>query len=726
MSLLEGNNKISRKMSAAKRVMLLAGASLSAVLTSGLASQASAQDEESLMGDRIVVTARKRAESLQEVPISISTVSAAQIERLNATSLKDLKNFIPSLHYSDRSALQTQITIRGVGGDSRNIGIESGIGLYVDGVFAGRTSGYNMDLADIEQIEVLRGPQGTLFGKNTTGGAINIVTRKPSDELHANATLGYGNYDAVRFKGSVSGPISDTVSLGVTFASWDRDGYIKNIYDKTKLQSEERRAGLVQLRFQPNDKWDILLSGDATFDDQKAILNQLGSNAAFGAGYYIPDRFYVNTDQQNSIERDMYGASLSAEYRFDSGLTFTSISAFRSVDITVHSDIDQTPVDIFRSGPFTDDADQYTQELRLTSPDGQFFEYMAGFYFYRQEAQASRRIYSAGNPLFFTDGPIDTTSYAGFANATANFTDKLSITGGVRVTYEKKEGSYEQTSTVAPFNKSFPELEISVTKPSWTASLNYLWTDDVSTYFTASNGFKSGGFNVDPLATPAPLSADDITFDPEFVTSYEVGFKSDTFDGKLRFTAAAFYATYTDRQVPQFESIGGVPTVITRNAGESEVYGGEVEFTASPSPWLLVYGGASYLHGEYTEFAGATTGGADYTGNVTENTPKWTVNLGAELRAPVGPGEVTLSPNFAYVGETFLQPDNGPFNYEDGYAVFNARAGYEFQDGRYGIYLWGKNLTDAEYKEFARQFNGSDQVLFGEPRTYGVEVSARF
>ena len=164
MSLLEGNNKISRKMSAAKRVMLLAGASLSAVLTSGLASQASAQDEESLMGDRIVVTARKRAESLQEVPISISTVSAAQIERLNATSLKDLKNFIPSLHYSDRSALQTQITIRGVGGDSRNIGIESGIGLYVDGVFAGRTSGYNMDLADIEQIEVLRGPQGTLFG----------------------------------------------------------------------------------------------------------------------------------------------------------------------------------------------------------------------------------------------------------------------------------------------------------------------------------------------------------------------------------------------------------------------------------------------------------------------------------------------------------------------------------------------------------------------------------
>ena len=672
--------------------------------------------------EEVVVTARKRVESLQDVPIAITTLSADHLARLSAVSLKDIKHAIPSLHYQDRSALQTEITIRGVGGDARNIGIESGVGLYVDGVYAGRTSGYNIDLADIAQIEVLRGPQGTLFGKNTTGGALNITTRKPDENFRASGSIGIGNYSAVRFKGLVSGQLSDKLYGKLVVATWDRDGYLDNLFDGSELQSEDRKAAQLQLRYLPSDDLEINFSADVTTDDQDTILNQLGSPAAFGGAFFNEDRFKVNTDQQNTTERDMVGLSLSVDYTLGSGHQLTSITAYRDIEITVHSDIDQIPIDIFRSGPFTDNGEQFTQELRLASPGGESLDYVLGLFYYTQDATALRRIYAQGTPLFFTDGPVDTTAIAAFANLNFKLSEQLTLTTGVRVTDEEKEGSYTQSSAIAPFfNKSIEGLDISSTEVSWTVSGNYKWSEDASTYLSASRGFKSGGFNVDPLATPAPLTAAEITFDPEFVTTYELGFKADLMDNSARISGAIFFSDYEDRQVSQFDSVGGIPTVITRNAGESEITGVEFEFNYAPNDNWLLFGAISYLDGEYKKFEEATAAGADYSGNITEKTPEWNINLGAEYRAPVANGYVSISPQYSYIGETYLQPDNGPFNVENGYSVVNLRIGYEVQDGKYGIYLWGKNLNDEDYKEFARQFQGSDQVLWGEPRTYGIE-----
>lgn len=678
-------------------------------------------------GNMIIVTARRREESLIEVPISITTFSANRLENLTASSLSDVGNFVPNLFYTDRSTLQTDITIRGVGGDARNIGIESGVGLYVDGVYAGRTAAYNMDLADIAQIEILRGPQGTLFGKNTTGGAINITTKRPTYDFEAEAVASYGNYDAVRLAGTVSGGLTDTLSAKIRVATVDRDGYLFNIFNGQRLQDEKRRAILGQLRFEPGLNWEFLVSADYTKDDRNVVQNQLGSNASFGAGFFNRNRFLVNTDQPNTAEREMIGVSLLAKYTFPGGPVLTSISAYRDTDITVFSDIDQTPRRVFDSGPFTDNSTQYTQELQLASDGENVIDYLFGLYYYRQEAEATRSIRSGGNPIFNTTGPVDTVSYAAFANLTWNLTDSFSITGGARLTYEKKEGSYRQTSPVAAFNKSFPDLRISSTEPSWTISANYVFADEASVYASISNGFKSGGFNVDPLATPAPLTAADITFKPEFVTSYELGAKASLMGGTLQLGAAIFYSEFTDRQVPQFESVGGIPTVITRNAGASEVIGFEVEASARISPEFNLYGGVGYLSGEYTSFVGATGAGGDFTGNTTERTPDWTVNLGADINLPLGQTSTfVFAPQFAYVGKTFLQPDNGPFNVEDGYALVNARVGIKFDSGRFGVYIWGKNLTDNSYKVFARQFNGSDQVLFGEPQTYGLEFRANF
>lgn len=702
----------------------LASIAFAYLIGPGIVPAAAAQESYQL--DEVIVTARRREESNLDVPIAITTLGADQLQRVTAFSLKDIRHLIPSLHYQDRSALQTELTIRGVGGDARNIGIESGVGMYVDGVYAGRTSAYNIDLADIAQIEVLRGPQGTLFGKNTTGGALNVTTIRPDENFRTQGALSVGNYDAVRFKGSVAGPLADKLFGKVLITSWDRSGYLDNLFDGGELQSEDRKSGRAQLRYLPTDSLEINFAADITRDNQDTILNQLGSTASFGAPFFNPDRLKVNTDQRNSTERDMHGADLTVDYTLASGHVFTSITAMRDVQITVFSDIDQTPVDILRSGPFTDDARQFTQEFRLASPGGEKLDYLVGLYYYQQEADALRRIFAQGTPLFFTGGPVDTDALAVFGNVDFNLTDALTLTAGLRFTDEEKTGNYNQTSEVAPFfNKDIPDLEIGAEEFSWTLAGNYQFMEEVSGYASISRGFKSGGFNVDPLATPSPITAAELTFQPEFVTTYEIGLKSEFLDNRARVSAAIFYSDYEDRQVSQFDEVGGIPTVITRNAGESEISGAELEFTYTPGANLLLYGSLSILDGEYTDFRNATAAGADFTGNTTEKTPEWNFAIGAEYRIPMGNGEFTIAPQYSYIGETFLQPDNGAFNVEDGYGVFNVRAGYSISDGRYGVYLWGKNLGDTEYKEFARQFQGSDQVLWGEPRTFGIEFTAR-
>lgn len=687
--------------------------------------------------EEIIVTARKRAESLQDVPLAVTTITSADLERMAAVSLKDLKHIVPSLHYSDRSALQTEITIRGVGGNARSIGIESGVGLYVDGVFAGRTNAYNLDLANIEQIEVLRGPQGTLFGKNTTGGALNIVTRKPTEEFEGSASLGFGNYGAIRLKGSLAGALSDNVFARLTVATWDRDGYLHNLFDGSELQTQERRAARLQLTFLPSENVEINFSADMTTDDQDTILMQLGSGAAYGCPspcvdltpFFNNDRFVVNTNQPNTTKRDLQGYSLTIDYTLKSGSTLTSITAFRDSEIILFSDIDQTPLDIDRSGPFTDNSEQFTQELRLASPGEDTVNYVVGLYYYKQDAEAHREIYTGpGLLLAQTDGPVDTEALAAFANVDFNITDQFTLTAGVRVTDEEKTGSYTQVTglPVPSFNKSFPNLKTSSTETSWTVAANYKWSNDVSTYLSASRGFKSGGFNVDPLITPAALTADELTFKPEFVTTYEVGLKADLLDSRMRIGAAVFITDYVDRQVSVWESIGGFASILQRNAGKSEITGAELEFKYAASEKLTLYGALSVLDGEYVEFTNATAAGDDFSGNATEKTPYSNIFIGADYRAPVGNGELVIAPQFARVGKTYLQPDNGPFNVENGYSVWNLRVGYEYGNGRYGIYLWGKNLGDEDYKEFARQFRGSDQVLWGEPKTYGVTFTVNF
>lgn len=427
-------------------VAMMCGGLMLGVLGSAVAQ--SAESEAAADSDAIaevVVTARKRNESQQNVPLSVAAFDSSTLESRGVTTVADMQNLVPGLHYQERGNLQTELTIRGVGGDARNPGIDSGVGMYVDGAYVPRTSGYNSDVTDIAQIEVLRGPQGTLFGKNTIGGVINITTRKPSEEVERSVFASIGNYGAIRTQAVLSGPLSDHVSAKVTAATWNRDGYIENRVRGEKLNDEDRLGGRLQLRYRPSESLDVNLSLDKTRDRRLGVLNQMGSPAGAAAPYFTGNRFVVDADQRNVDSRDMWGATLGVDYEFSNGMTLTSITAFRDIDILVYSDVDQTPLDLFHSGPFTDDTTMYSQELRLVSSDDSALRYVAGLYYYYQDVGSFREVYINGSRAIVIDAGATTRSLAAFANVDYDFTDRLTATVGVRFGEDKKDGTLQQT-----------------------------------------------------------------------------------------------------------------------------------------------------------------------------------------------------------------------------------------------------------------------------------------
>jgi len=671
----------------------------------------------------VVVTARRRAESLQDVPVSVTALDQAQLETSGIASLRDLGAQMPGVNFTERSNLNTQLTIRGVGGDARNIGIEAGVGMYVDGVYVPRTSGYNSDLAEISQIEILRGPQGTLFGKNTIGGVINITTRQPSDSFEGSGYASYGNYNALRTQASVSGPLGEGFSARLTVATYDRDGYIHNLFDGRDVNDENRRGARLQLRYQPSDALTFNLSADVTRDRRVTLQTQMGSAAGAAAPYYTGDRFTANSDQPNDDHRDMWGTSLSADYETGSGITLTSITAYRKIDVSVSSDIDQLPINLVNSNPVTDFVRMTSQEFRITSPGDGPFRYVGGLYYYHQRGTALRRIFFGGS---LANGRVNqalaiTNSYAGYLNADYDLAPGLTLNGGLRYTYERKRGTYLVIATPA-LSYNFDNLRRKDENLSWTASLTYRINPNLTTYATASRGFKSGGFNLDTISA-VNLLASDLIFAPESVTNYEIGLKGSLFDRKLRFSLSAFRMNYNDKQVAQLISTSASPltSVQVTNAGKARIEGFEAEATLRPLAGLTLTANASYLDAKYTRF---DYGALSFKGNRIEFAPDWMAGLQAEYRFGLGKGEVFLVGSANYMGNLYLQANNQPGFYEPGYTLFNARAGYE--TGPITIALWGKNLTQKEYRTYARVFNGLDQAVYGEPRTYGIEMRYRF
>jgi len=580
----------------------------------------------------IVVTARKRDERIIDVPLSISAIGADDIDAKASLRLLDLANSVPNLvNISNGNDSLSLIVVRGVASQSRvNAGFDSGVGVYVDGVVQGKLYSFNQELFDTERVEFLRGPQGTLFGRNSIAGAISITTRKPEFEFGGDATVQLGSFDERRVSAFLTGPVAeDKLAVSVGGFRTTRRGYIINVFDGQDIGNIDSVGGRIKALWRPNSDISLLLSADYTNEDQLAPAPQPISG--YGA---VTGTYKTNTNLPLIAKRELFGVSGQIDWSTSTDLTLTSITAYRTASSLRNNDPDFGPLAVVDSQK-SQDQWQFSQELRLAGRLGPQFSFVSGLYYFKQEVDgyASSTFGNITNvPAFLrgltgsTSGVVGSESFAGFVNADWEALPRLTLTLGARLTYEKQSLDFRQQGFpfVAP---SLPrETDAgSDTDFSPLVTLRYKLAPNVSIYGTVSRGYKSGGWNLDN------------------VTSFSItSFK------QLRFN------------VPVLGG-GGALIAIVSNAASARIRGFEGEVKVRPFKPFTVVGTLGYADARFRDYRDTTAGGVPliFDGNRIPNSPELTASLTATLRVPVS-DRLTLGgrAQYSYVDGFFQDRDN--------------------------------------------------------------------
>ena len=744
--------------------------------------------------EEVIVTARKREEPLQQTPVSITAFTVDQVQKPGLDDLTDITRFAPNVIFDPGTgntggSFNSQLFIRGVGQVDFLFSSDPGVGIYVDEVYLPRVVGSIMDLMDIERIEVLRGPQGTLYGKNTIGGALNITSQRPADEFGAVGSLTFGSRDRIDGKVSVDVPLIENELKGrLTFSSRNQDGYVDHVNEDGEDTGDVNSDGFRGLlNWTPGEGWDVLLSGDYVRRREQAIANELVDvrttdpvlglwnflvAPTYGPGSVYDGRFITTGRESQSTgpnhsNLDMWGVSLNVTKELSDALSIKSITAYRDEEATFGQDQDHSP---FRYLETTNDNehDAISEELQI---NGTHFDdrlnWVAGVFYMHENGSDQFDVVlggglfdalealpgaflplvpgvtcppppgvllpcagGAGNPFnvaldfdlsIFDD--IDIDSYAGYAQGTFKFTDRLSVTAGGRYTWEDKK-----FTTMLARNASgvvtIPENSVSESWDAFTprVGMEYQVTPDMMGYISASRGFKSGGFN-GRATSLAEIGA----FDPEYVWSYEAGIKSEWFDNRLLVNLAGFYNDYTDIQLTSVVAVQGIIAVVTENAGEARIKGLELEVVAQPFEPLLIRGGLGYTHARFTELAPGATVTLD---SRLPKTPAWTGNLVVEYDIPMGTmGSVTLGGDLSYRSSYFNEVPNTPLLAQDDYSLLGAHARFRTIDERWELTVFGTNLGDKRYRTNGLQAYGSfgtADSTFGPPEEWGLTLKARY
>ena len=727
-----------------KRQTNIATLLASTSVVSLLASVAHAQDEagatafqDTSASEIIVVTARRREERLQDVPGSVTAVSSDQLNQFDAVEIGDVQSSAPNLVLHEGDAQNTVAYIRGVGQLDSLAFADPGVGIYLDDVYLGRAQGAFLDVFDVERIEVLRGPQGTLYGRNTIGGAIKFVSRQPSETPEAYASVTYGNFDRVDVKAGLSGPIAGDKLLGKAAVAYlRRDGYSQNTVTGEDDGDKDTIAWRASLLANPSDSFSFELSTDGSIDTPDTSRTPARETAVFGAFPPNADPFVVDADFNDLNELRVWGLSGRAEWALSDSTTLTSITAYREMSYDAHLDLDATSSPLFGVFVFQD-QNQFSQELQLAIETGDF-AVVSGLYYFREHDLTESGIF--GPDIAFISNSLNdqtTRSYAAYTDASYDVTDRFSISAGLRLTYEEKDFARIQeffgatTPLVPPLGQGARVTDVDVSEDFFNvsprATLSYDFTDNVTGYASVSRGFKSGGFdgrsNSDLEAVP---------FEAETLWAYEGGLKGGFFDSRLTGSLAFFYNDYSDLQVSSFTADPGNPgnfAAIFTNAASARIFGFEFEAVARPTDGLRIDAAVGYLDAEYQEFVGA--GGLDVSDVLTPaNSPRWTARVGAEHRTKITQNaEFVAAGSVAYRGDVFPTVSSSPVLFQESYTLFDASAGFEFADGRYAIRAVGKNLSDERYRQ--QGFDLSDSLgyelgYYGAPRTWSITASVRY
>lgn len=741
-------------------------------------------------GEDIVVTARYKNETLQTVPIAITALSSAQIGAVGGqTSLKNLAAFAPSVTIQGFSGRNQTITIRGLGTNSggTNDGLDQGVGLYIDGVYRPRTGTVIADLLDLDSIQVLRGPQGTLFGKNTVAGAIDVRTRLPSFTPEFSSDLTYGNYNYMRAQASASGGLTDTLAVRLSGLVSARDGIVYNTTQHKDWDNYQNTAIKADLLWKPSDSLTFRLIGDYArqtgnmgFYLSGQVLPTTLANGAKVKGFYqhaaevgytpiAVDPYARRTDINGSQAIRMPSGGVTA--RVDATLgdhTLTSITAARFWKWQPNWDGDQFGADVLGQGTVNTDQKQFSQELRLTSPSGGSIEYTAGLYYFWQKADLKQEVSFKKDASKWYLGPAapdallngldtfsyldpSTHSYAAYGQATWHVTPATSVTGGLRYTYEKKAGSYDavQVGTPAPIS-SLP-LAYQATAAairagyapsggaydasraqgtvSWLVSANQDLGQDVHAYASYSRGYKSAGINLVRQSIGI-----NIFVEPEKVDSYEVGLKTQLLDRRVQFNTALFWTIDQNYQANLYDVSNRVSYL--GNAGKVRSRGVEVDLRASLVRGLTLSGSGSFTDAKYLRYTNAICPflqsyqtSCDISGQRLSGTSKWVGAAQARYEAPLGGALVGYAAaDASYRSSFYAAVNDDPFSRIKGYALVGAQLGLRAADGPWDVSVWARNLLDKDYLVTAtiNATWGLTQVAVGEPRTYGLTLRTHF
>lgn len=714
-----------------------------AVLAAGLGlvnASAFAQVEGGL--EEIVVTAQKRVESLQVVPIAVTAISGDALQNMQAFDVADLATRAPSLLFQQSTTVNQELSIRGIGTVGEfGSSVDPSVATFTDEIYIGRMGVATTDFFDIERIEVLRGPQGTLFGKNVVGGAISVHTAKPEHDPSAKLRVGYGNYQSSLVNGHVTGSLADGVAGRFSAHFRDRaDGYAYNAYRREEIETLTAYAARGQLLFDGRDDMQVVLRADVSHDEgdgkgRRAFDNPFLPGVGPVTGWY-PDsdvRKIYNVNEQGH-DRDVWGASATLDWELGLG-TITSITAYRSanaLNILDQFSAPQPPALAASYLVFDEEYEAFSQEIRLASNSTGRFSWIGGLYFLSEETTNDDDNYSGP---FWLGGPAvnyhylnhnETINYGVFGQAAWHFTDNLAFTVGARYTVDSKE--YTTTADAIRIGGGIPRATILVPYPTqrmsqdWEKltpkfSLEWQAADDVFLYASANNGFKGGGWQ----GKPASAAAANVSFNPEIAWSYEIGAKTEWFENRMRANVAAFYIDYQDLQVRSVNA--ECVCIVVSNAGDAKINGIELELQGYLNDNFNVWLSGAYLDTEYVDYVDSL--GIVFSGNTMQRAPEFSFYAGGEFTFPkLGPWDLSMRVDYRWQDKMFWAVENT--NFEPSFGQWGARISYTSPDRRYSISLWGKNLTDEIYRERVSALFGDEYSTMGPPRFYGAEFTMNF
>lgn len=725
--------------------------------------------------EEIMVTARKREEPLQQAPVAVTAIGGEDLRTRFPVDLKGLEFPAPNVNITRQGAFSNAaiVFIRGIGNSDNDSTVDPPVAIFIDGIYIPRPEDNSLDLFDVEQIEIMRGPQGTLFGRNTTAGAIQVRTRRPSGELGTRGRVTLGQFGRRDIRAAVDAPIvADKVDAKFAISSTHLDGYYRDIASNERLGEENSFSFRPMIRFQPNEQLEWTLIGEysrtrseATPQSQFASATQLMCTQWQICGMPFaatPDPFRViEPDAPTDIDVNIWGITSDLNWTLDSG-TITWLSNYRNTESLIKLDIDGTDAPVFATERDTD-HEQYSTEARFASSAWDKFDFITGVFFFHQEFFLRRdtfqRLVPAASVLHIVGNTQQKhDSFSAFFEGNYRITDKLRANLGGRFTWERKSFFQE------PFGV-FPNAGPRITPDakSWNnfgpkAGLDYQWTDDIMTYASYSRGFKSGGFN-GRGGTASSLGP----FGPEVVDAFEIGAKTDWLDRRLRVNLAAFYNEYDDLQRTVIRPLPGAPNpqeTVTANAASAKIKGVELEVTAVPVEGFQIRSSLSYLDTKFGNFCADLDGGSffadtptspcggdvintgtpgatgpgnylvdvDNSGLPLQFAPEWQASITASYEHNLGDqGSVLLSGTYSYSGKANVTVSGLANGERPSISILDASITYTEAEGRYSISVFGKNLTKEIYlNSYVNVGPLFDVFTVSQPRRWGVELGWNF